>query len=126
MSHKGSCHCGAVAYQAEFETSSLIECNCSICTTRGHLLVPVPAPKFQLLTDPTVLSGYSYGKKVITHYFCPTCGIGVYSSSGDPTRSIMLNARTLEQFWELSTHWERKTYNGKDRHPEFNPKHQNQ
>ena len=59
-------------------------------------------------------------------YFCPTCGIGVYSSSGDPTRSIMLNARTLEQFWELSTHWERKTYNGKDRHPEFNPKHQNQ
>lgn len=126
MSYPGSCHCGAVAYQAEFETTSLIECNCSICTTRGHLLVPVPASNFKLLTPPEALSGYRYGQKKITHYFCPTCGIGVYSASGDPSKSIMLNARTLEGFWELSALWERKTFNGQAHHPEFNPKHQAQ
>jgi hypothetical protein len=29
--HKGSCHCGKVAYEVETDLEQVIECNCSIC-----------------------------------------------------------------------------------------------
>ena len=36
--HKGSCHCGKVAYEVETDLEQVIECNCSICRRKGYLL----------------------------------------------------------------------------------------
>lgn len=36
MNYKGSCHCGAVAFEVEGEIGQVIDCNCSICSRKGH------------------------------------------------------------------------------------------
>ncbi|MGR8981112.1 MAG: GFA family protein [Gammaproteobacteria bacterium] len=38
MKHKGSCHCGRIAFEAEGELEQVMDCNCSICSRRGSLL----------------------------------------------------------------------------------------
>ena len=38
MNYKGSCHCGAIAFQVEAEPGPAIECNCSHCGRKGYLL----------------------------------------------------------------------------------------
>jgi hypothetical protein len=40
MTYSGSCHCGKVAYTVEAEMQEAVECNCSICSRRGYLLLP--------------------------------------------------------------------------------------
>jgi len=35
QSYSGSCHCGAVAFTVEVDTSTALKCNCSICTKLG-------------------------------------------------------------------------------------------
>ena len=40
--HKGSCHCGAVAYEVEVGLEGLIECNCSHCYRKGFVLAFTP------------------------------------------------------------------------------------
>jgi hypothetical protein len=38
MKHQGSCHCGAIKFEAEGEIASAMACNCSMCQRRGSLL----------------------------------------------------------------------------------------
>lgn len=37
MKYRGSCHCGAVAFEVEGEIQSVLSCNCSICRRKGSL-----------------------------------------------------------------------------------------
>lgn len=71
--YKASCHCGAVKYQVEGEFDYLIECNCSICSTRGHILwfVPLDCLKFESGEDH--LTDYKFGNKLLNHRSCKTC-----------------------------------------------------
>jgi hypothetical protein len=42
--YKSKCHCGKIAFEfdhAPLESSKPVQCNCSICTDRGYLLVYV-------------------------------------------------------------------------------------
>jgi len=76
--YSGGCHCGMFRYEFNFpslETTHIISCNCSSCSIKGALIIHVPKHKFQL-TQGTLneLSQYQYNKKVVTHYFCPSCG----------------------------------------------------
>ena len=50
MKHKGSCHCGRVAFEVEGTLERAMACNCSICERKGSLLWFVPHDKFRLLT----------------------------------------------------------------------------
>jgi hypothetical protein len=36
--HRGSCHCGKVAFEVEGEIGEVTACNRSICSRRGSLL----------------------------------------------------------------------------------------
>src|SRR5690349_7080688 len=42
LMHKGSCHCGKIAFEVEGEIDSALACNCSICQRMGSLLWFVP------------------------------------------------------------------------------------
>jgi hypothetical protein len=98
MVYKGSCHCGAVAFEAEGDLKQVMECNCSICSRKGSLLWFIPRDKFRLLTPEDKLTTYAFNKHVINHRFCSTCGIHPFAEGTDPkgNRMAAINARCLE------------------------------
>ena len=98
MKHKGSCHCGQVAFEVEGEIDSALSCNCSICSRRGSLLWFVPRDDLTLLGPEDAASTYTFNEQVIKHNFCPTCGIHPYGEGVDPkgNRVAAINLRCIE------------------------------
>ena len=98
MSHKGSCHCGAVAFEVDGELTGAMACNCSICSRKGSLLWFVPRDHLRLLTSEDALATYTFNKHVIRHNFCRTCGIHPYGEGTDRegNRMAAVNIRCLE------------------------------
>lgn len=100
VTYHGSCHCGAVRYEAQSAPiTGAMSCNCSYCGRRGALLVFVPAADFTLLTGREAMTEYLFNKKVIHHLFCSTCGIGCFGHAAMPdgTEMVALNARCLAE-----------------------------
>ncbi len=96
--YHGSCHCGAVRYEAKAKLDGAITCNCSICSRTGMVLAFVPASQFRLLSGEEALQDYQFGKKHIHHPFCRECGIHAFGhgSSGDGAPMRAVNVRCLE------------------------------
>jgi len=96
--HEGGCHCGRVRYRIESSLTQVIECNCSICAKRGTLWTFVKPAQFTMLKGDDTLADYQFGKKVIHHLFCESCGIGSFSRgvapNGEDTYAI--NVRCLD------------------------------
>ena len=98
MTYQGSCHCGNIAYDVEGEIGPVTECNCSICSKRGHLMWFVPRANLHLKTPEANLASYTFNKHNIRHTFCPTCGVGTFGLGTDPKGNAMaaINVRCLE------------------------------
>lgn len=97
--YKGACHCGTVRYEVEADLSTpVIACNCSICQKSGTLLTFVPANRFRLLSGQDHLTDYQFGKKVIHHLFCDTCGVRSFARGSAPNghEMIAVNVRCLD------------------------------
>ena len=112
--HKGSCHCGKVAYEVETDLEQVIECNCSICRRKGHMLTFVPRGALNILSGEENLATYTFNTHTIQHRFCSTCGAATFGEGKQPTgeATAAINVRCLEDV-ELS---EIKTipFNGRD------------
>ena len=98
MAHKGSCHCGAVAYEVEGDIEGVIMCNCSICHRKGGPLWFVARSSLKITRGADKLMDYTFNKHVIRHRFCPTCGIHTHGEGTDPKGNAMaaINVRCLE------------------------------
>lgn len=98
MTHRGSCHCGRVAFEVEGTPDSALSCDCSICQRRGSLLWFVPRASLRLVTPDENASTYTFHRHAIRHRFCPVCGIHPYGEGTDPKGAAMaaVNLRCLE------------------------------
>lgn len=101
--YTGSCHCGAVRFEADTDLVKVIECNCSHCLRKGLLLTFVPNDRFRLLAGEEVLSEYRFNRKVIAHLFCQTCGVQPFGRGKDEAGNdiVAVNIRCLDDI-ELS------------------------
>ncbi|CAN7400945.1 MULTISPECIES: GFA family protein [Neorhizobium] len=99
MQISGSCHCGKIAFEAEGEFGTAMECNCSFCRRKGVLLAFVPRSQFRLATPRENLSSYQFNKHVITHYFCASCGVAPFSEATMPNGAEMaaINLRCVPE-----------------------------
>lgn len=98
MKYTGSCHCGAIRFEADGEIKGAMDCNCSICSRKATLLWFVPAENFQLLTPRDPITTYTFNKHVIKHQFCRVCGVQPFSEASDSKGRPMVavNIRCLE------------------------------
>lgn len=97
MKYNSSCHCGGIEFEVEGEIESLMDCNCSICRRKGHILWFVPKQAVTFLTDESTMSTYTFNKHHIRHNFCPTCGcspIG-FGSDGEGNEMAAINVRCI-------------------------------
>jgi hypothetical protein len=99
MLHKGSCHCGAVAYEVESDLERVIECNCTHCSRKGYLLTFVPRPALRIAQGESELSTYTFNTHNIKHRFCKTCGCAPFGEGRRPNSGeemAAINVRCLE------------------------------
>lgn len=93
---KGSCHCGAVRYEADIDLAEgTVRCNCSICRKGRNWLAGVKGDDFRLLAGAADLAEYRFGKKVIRHRFCRHCGLRPFSHKADDS-FYAVNLATLD------------------------------
>src|SRR5690242_12725347 len=97
--YNGSCHCGAVRYEATIDLQRpVISCNCTLCGRTGSLLAFIPVGVFRLLAGYGSLTHYLVNKHVIHLLFCKVCGIKSFARGKRPDGMPMIavNARCLE------------------------------
>jgi hypothetical protein len=82
--HPGSCHCGAVRFEAVVDASTGGRCNCSCCNKVGQLGVLIKPAAFTLLAGESALGSYEWGGKTVKRFFCKTCGIHCFSRGDLP------------------------------------------
>jgi hypothetical protein len=82
--HKGSCHCGAIQFEADMDLAGgLVRCNCSLCTKARAWFAIVPVDHVRLLRGADAHTVYEWvppgrpGSNL--HFqFCKTCGVRTF------------------------------------------------
>ena len=86
MEYKARCHCGRVRFSfRSSEITTGCRCNCSLWLRRGAVLSSgyIPAADFTPHHDLTDLGLYLWNEKVLSNYFCKSCGIFTYIGDGE-------------------------------------------
>jgi hypothetical protein len=98
VTHRGGCHCGAVAFEVDAPARITVsDCNCSICRTSGFLHLIVPRTRFRLLRGAASLSTYTFNTRTAQHLFCRHCGVKSFYVPRSNPDGYSVNARCLER-----------------------------
>jgi len=115
--YHGTCHCGAVKYEADLDLSSRFtaRCNCTFCSKLRYWGIKVKPEHFRLLSPPALediaLSEYIIHSPKIHNRFCKHCGIYSFIDGWVPEEGeyVYINVACLdltdEEFKELKVRY---------------------
>jgi hypothetical protein len=89
--YRGSCHCGAVTFEARLDlTQPSFRCNCSICR-RTRFWPAVARPDgFRVLSGESELTEYLFHSRKNKHYFCRRCGVRPFGVGTETPMGTMI------------------------------------
>jgi hypothetical protein len=94
--HRGSCHCGRVAFELHAAIDHVVDCNCSICRRRGALWVGASDAQLRIVSGEDALTLYRFGTGTAKHYFCRHCGIHPFVRPRIAPTMWAVNARCID------------------------------
>jgi hypothetical protein len=105
MKIHGSCHCGAITFEAEADPEKTTICHCTDCqASTGSAFrtnIPVPGHTFRMLSgQPTIyVKATAESGHPRAQAFCPQCGSPIYSTTpGDePKAAYMVRVGILRE-----------------------------
>lgn len=101
--YRGSCHCGAVQYEADCDlTTETSRCNCSICTKTRLWKIVVAPGDVRMLRGEDALADYRFSRCVIEHVFCRTCGVKPFGRGElDGKQFVAINVAALDDATDI-------------------------
>lgn len=82
--YQGSCHCGAVRFEAELDLGQpSYRCNCSICRRNRFWPAIAKEAQFRLLAGQDMLTEYLFNTGKNQHFFCKVCGVRPFGVGND-------------------------------------------
>jgi hypothetical protein len=102
MKVHGSCHCGAVAYEAEVDPARASVCHCLDCQKLSgapfRASVPAQAADFRLLRGaPKAYVKTAESGNQRAQVFCGDCGTPIYSADAVGARTYTLRIGPMEE-----------------------------
>jgi hypothetical protein len=101
--YRGSCHCGAVRFEAELDLSApTYRCNCSICRRTRFWAAVAKPDGFRLCAGGGEIHEYAFGRKQNLHFFCRHCGVRAFGVGNETPIGTMygVNVGCLEDLSE--------------------------
>jgi hypothetical protein len=113
QSYQGGCHCGRVRFRirVDLEETAIGECNCSICTKKGILHLPVSREHMEIFSGADDLIAYTFNTGTAQHTFCRHCGIHAFYHPRTDPENYSVNARCLDAF-DPATMGPRRLFDG--------------
>ena len=79
-SYAGSCHCGAVRFDALLASDGRAgRCNCTICRRTGATGVILKPAELTVRSGADAVRTYEWGGRISKRFFCGNCGVHCYA-----------------------------------------------
>ena len=105
MKITGSCHCGAITYEAEVDPGKVSVCHCTDCQTLTgsafRVVVPAKREGFKLKGEPKIYVKTGESGRRRAQGFCSNCGTPIYSADVADPRVFNIRVGTARQLAEL-------------------------
>ena len=106
MKIDGSCHCGAIRYEADINPEGVGICHCTDCQifsgSAFRITAPVPRERFHLLQGtPKIYVKTAESGNQRAQAFCADCGTAIYATSVSDPKVYGLRVSTSRQRAQL-------------------------